>query len=173
MKTETQMFEDTLYSDSTEESANQYLTFLLNGEEYGVEILKVQEIKSWGPYTPLPKSPAHVLGVINLRGAIVPIIDLRVRLGLPTTKFNSTTAIIIVEVEYDNRLRTIGLVVDSVSEVYQLLPAQIQEASEVNGIADPQGFIEAFGRAEEKLLILINLDPIVRSSLELTPDIEV
>lgn len=173
MNTETQMFEDTLYSDGTEESANQYLTFLLNGEEYGIEILKVQEIKSWGPYTPLPKSPPHVLGVINLRGAIVPIIDLRIRLGLPTTQFNSTTAIIIVEVEYNDRLRTIGLVVDSVSEVYQLLPTQIQDSSEVNGNADPEGFIAAFGRAEEKLLILINLDPIVRSSLELTPDIEV
>lgn len=152
------------------ETANQYLTFLLNGEEYGIEILKVQEIKSWGPYTPLPRSPDFVLGVINLRGAIVPILDLRARLGLPSTEVSSTTAIIIITAEYEQQVRTMGLVVDSVSEVNQLLPQDIQQASEVNSNVDPDGYISAFGRVDEKLIILLNLDPIVVSTLEPTPE---
>ena len=155
---------------ATNESANQYLTFLLNGEEYGIEILKVQEIKSWGPYTPLPKSPDFVLGVINLRGAIVPILDLRARLGLPSAEVSSTTAIIIITAEYDQQVRTMGLVVDSVSEVNQLLPQDIQQASEVNSNVDPDGYISAFGRVDENLVILLNLDPIIVSTLEPIPE---
>ncbi len=156
-----------------DETANQYLTFLLNGEEYGIEILKVQEIKSWGPYTPLPRSPDFVLGVINLRGAIVPILDLRARLGLPSTEVSSTTAIIIISAEYEQQVRTMGLVVDSVSEVNQLLPQDIQQASEVNSNVDPDGYISAFGRVDEKLIILLNLDPIIVSTLEPTPETDV
>ena len=156
-----------------DETANQYLTFLLNGEEYGIEILKVQEIKSWGPYTPLPRSPDFVLGVINLRGAIVPILDLRARLGLPSTEVSSTTAIIIISAEYEQQVRTMGLVVDSVSEVNQLLPQDIQQASEVNSNVDPDGYISAFGRVDEKLITLLNLDPIIVSTLEPTPEADV
>ena len=169
MNKDKKMLAETIPTSGTEKSADQFLTFLLGDEEYGIEILKVKEIKSWGPYTPVPKSLPHVLGVINLRGAIVPIIDLRVRLDLPTLEFTSTTAIIIVEVEFENNMRTMGLVVDSVSEVYQLLPADIQKAAEVDSTLDPEGFVEAFGHVEDKLLILLNLDPIVSSTLRSTP----
>lgn len=160
------MLAESINPAATNETANQYLTFLLHGEEYGIEILKVQEIKSWGPYTPLPKSPDFVLGVINLRGAIVPILDLRARLGLPPTEVTATTAIIIISVEHEQQRRTMGLVVDSVSEVNQLLPENIQQASDVNRSVDPDGYINAFGRVEDKLLILLNLDPIIASTLE-------
>lgn len=156
--------------DSGLECVNQYLTFLLNDEEYGIEILKVQEIKGWGPLTPIPNSPKYVLGVINLRGSIVPIVDLRIRLDLEQAEFSSTTAVIIVEVEFDNKMRTIGLVVDRVSEVYQLLPENIQDASEVHSTVSTDGFVEAFGRVDDKLLILLNLEPIVSSAL--LPDTE-
>lgn len=162
------MLAESVNPTATNETANQYLTFLLNGEEYGIEILKVQEIKSWGPYTPLPRSPDFVLGVINLRGAIVPILDLRARLGLPSTEVSSTTAIIIISAEYEQQVRTMGLVVDSVSEVNQLLPEDIQQASEVNSNVDPDGYISAFGRVDEKLIILLNLNPIIVSTLEST-----
>lgn len=164
------MLAESINPVATNETVNQYLTFLLHGEEYGIEILKVQEIKSWGPYTPLPKSPDFVLGVINLRGAIVPILDLRARLGLPPTEVSSTTAIIIISVEYQQQVRTMGLVVDSVSEVNQLLPEDIQQASDVNRNVDPDGYISAFGRVEEKLIILLNLDPIIISTLDPTSD---
>lgn len=157
---------EAMQSEIIDESANQYLTFLLNGEEYGVEILKVQEIKSWGPYTPLPRSPEHVVGVINLRGAIVPIVDLRARMGLPTKEMTSTTAVIIISVDYEQQTRTVGLVVDQVSEVYQLLPDSIQNASDSNRPADQAGYIKAFGHIDDKLLILINLDPIIASTIE-------
>lgn len=156
---------ESIHDQGTMESANQFLTFLLNGEEYGVEILKVQEIKSWGPYTPLPKSPEHVLGVINLRGAIVPIIDLRRRFKLPSADYTATTAVIIVRTEFEGQTRIIGLVVDCVSEVYQLLPENIQDAADMNNTSAPVGFVRAFGKIDEKLLILINLDPIVSSAI--------
>ncbi len=160
------MLAETMGNELPNESANQYLTFLLNGEEYGIEILKVQEIKNWGPFTPLPRSQPHVLGVINLRGAIVPILDLRAKLGLPTTDVTSTTAIIIISAEFDEQIRTLGLVVDSVSEVYQLLPDNIQKTSEANRTVDPEGYIRAFGSVDEKFLILLNLEPIFASTLQ-------
>lgn len=146
------------------ETADQFLSFLIAGEEYGIEILKVQEIKSWGQYTPLPKSPDYVLGVINLRGAIVPIIDLRLRFGLPSTEYDATTAVIIVRAGVDDAERIIGLVVDSVSEVYHLSPDAIQEASE-SQTAEEGNYVRGFGQIEDKLVILVNLEPIITQSL--------
>ncbi len=146
------------------ETADQFLSFLIADEEYGIEILKVQEIKSWGPYTPLPKSPDYVLGVINLRGAIVPIIDLRARFGLPTTDYTATTAVIIVRTGGSEDARIIGLVVDSVSEVYHLSPDAIQDASD-NAAADRANYVRGFGQIDDKLVILVNLDPIITQSL--------
>lgn len=146
------------------ETADQFLSFLIAGEEYGIEILKVQEIKSWGQYTPLPKSPDYVLGVINLRGAIVPIIDLRCRFGLPPTEYTPTTAVIIVRTGDDDHERIIGLVVDSVSEVYHLAPDAIQDASQ-SGTSERDTYVRGFGQIEDKLVILVNLDPIITESL--------
>jgi len=146
------------------ETADQFLSFLIAGEEYGIEILKVQEIKSWGQYTPLPKSPDYVLGVINLRGAIVPIIDLRSRFGLPPTEYTATTAVIIVRTGVDDHARIIGLVVDSVSEVYHLSPDAIQDAAE-GGNTEKASYVRGFGQISDKLVILVNLDPIISESL--------
>ena len=147
------------------ETASQFLTFMLGDEEYGIEILKVQEIKSWGQYTPLPKSPEHVLGVINLRGAIVPIVDLRCQFALPPTDYTSTTAIIIVRSEIDEQTRIVGLIVDRVSEVYHLDGDAIQETNDATALIKNQ-YIRGFGQIDDKMVILINLDPIVESSLD-------
>ena len=146
-------------------TADQYLTFLLGDEEYGVEILNVQEIKSWGPCTPLPRAPRHLLGVINLRGAIVPIIDLRRRFGLDDATYDSTTAIIIVRSEEEDQVRIVGLVVDRVSEVYHLEPSEIQENVESHG-ALGRDFVRGIGQIDGKMVILVNLEPIVASSLD-------
>lgn len=146
------------------ETADQFLSFLIAGEEYGIEILKVQEIKSWGQYTPLPKSPDYVLGVINLRGAIVPIIDLRCRFGLPPTDYTATTAVIIVRTGTDDDARIIGLVVDCVSEVYHLAPDAIQDASE-SGTQERESYVRGFGQIADKLVILVNLDPIISETI--------
>ncbi len=151
--------------DQITDTTDQFLTFILGKEEYAIEILKVQEIKSWGPFTPIPNAPEYVLGVINLRGAIVPIVDLRSRFGLPAQDYTTTTAIIIVHTEVDDQPRIIGLVVDQVSEVYHLSADVIQHVEETNSGVD-KGFIRGYGKIEEKLVILVNLDPIIASSME-------
>ena len=158
------MHDQTTSSTDIAETADQFLSFLISGEEYGIEILKVQEIKSWGPYTPLPKSPDYVLGVINLRGAIVPIIDLRLRFGLKETEYDATTAVIIVRTGTEDNTRIIGLVVDSVSEVYHLSPDAIQDAAE-GSTGEKASYVRGFGQIEDKLVILVNLDPIITQSL--------
>lgn len=160
--------QNTLAND-TAETADQYLTFMLGKEEYGVEILKVQEIKSWGTYTRLPRAPEHVLGVINLRGAIVPIVDLRLRFGLQQEAHTATTAIIIVRSEIDDHERIVGLVVDSVSEVYHLDSESIQEQSDLAGFIRGR-YIRGLGQIEDKMVIILDLDPVIESSID--PDEE-
>ncbi len=147
------------------DTADQYLTFFLDKEEYGIEILKVQEIKSWGPCTPLPRAPKHVMGVINLRGAVVPIIDLRHRFNQKEVIYNATTAIIIVRLENEDHTRIVGLVVDRVSEVYHLDASAIQATRDRNGLIKSD-YIRGIGQINEKMVILIDLDPVVQSSLE-------
>ncbi|MEE9335651.1 MAG: chemotaxis protein CheW [Granulosicoccaceae bacterium] len=156
---------NTIESKDIAETADQYLTFLLGDEEYGVEILKVQEIKSWGPYSRLPNAPDYLLGVINLRGAIVPIIDLRKRFSLPTIPYTATTATIIVHIEEEEQIRVVGLVVDRVADVYHLSEDAIQDSAVLTGSENPN-FIRGLGQIDGKMVILVNLEPIVASSLQ-------
>jgi len=143
----------------------QYLTFVLAEEEYAVDILKVQEIKSWGPVTPVPCSPAYVLGVINLRGAIVPVVDLRLLFDLPKADYTSTTAVVIVRSVVAGQLRVVGLVVDKVAEVYHLGADNIQPSSSISSNIGGQ-FFSGLGHIEEKLVILIDLDRLVAVGLD-------
>ncbi len=151
---------------SIQEMGEQYLTFVLDGEEYAIEILKVQEIKSWAPVTPIPCSPQYLLGVINLRGAIVPVVDLRQKFGLESREFTPTTAVIIVRATDSEQQRVAGLVVDQVAEVYHLQSAQIQDSSAVAASIDSD-FISGLAQIDDKLVIMINLERIIDSSLEL------
>src|SRR5271170_4619992 len=114
----------------------QYLTFMLAGEEYGVDILRVQEIKGWDRATRIPHTPDYVLGVINLRGAVVPILDLRRRFGLEATDFGPTTVVIVVRVMSGRGERTVGVVVDAVSEVYNVDAADTKPPPDVCGSVD-------------------------------------
>ena len=118
------------------ESSEQYLTFMLAGEEYGVDILRVQEIKGWDKVTRIPHTPDYVLGVINLRGAVVPILDLRRRFGLETIAFGPTTVVIVVRVMSGRDERTVGVVVDAVSEVYNVDAADTKPPPDVGGSVD-------------------------------------
>lgn len=138
--------------------ANQYLTFVLNGEEYGVEILRVQGIQGWDTVTPIPNSPEFVLGVMNLRGAIVPIIDLRKRFSMDAIPHGPTTVIIVVRVENTDKPRTIGMVVDGVSEVYRLDDANIQPLPEVGSGGVSSDYVKGLSTVDEKMLILLNID---------------
>ncbi len=144
-----------LHADS-----NQYLTFMLNGEEYGVEILCVQGIQGWDNVTPIPNSPPYVLGVMNLRGAIVPIIDLRQRFNMPGIEFGPTTVIIVVRVENGNKSQVIGMVVDAVSEVYRLDEAVIQDLPDFNSAVNSD-FIKGLSTVDDKMLILLDVDKLL------------
>src|SRR3954447_18674765 len=103
------------------EATREVLVFVLGAEEYGVDILKVQEIRGYEKVTPIPSAPAYLKGVVNLRGVIVPLVDMRVKFGLPTAAYDATTVVVILRVSG----RVIGLVVDGVSDVVQLKPSDV------------------------------------------------
>ena len=114
------------------EDQRQYLTFLMQGEEYGIDILNVQEIRGWGNVSPIPNAPKHVSGVINLRGAIVPVIDLRVLFELSDCTYDENTVVIVLKVSTERVNRIMGIVVDAVSDVFTLLAADKQQPPSVN-----------------------------------------
>ncbi len=155
---------------SRAEGSEQYLTFMLAGEEYGVDILRVQEIKGWDKVTRIPHTAGYILGVINLRGAVVPILDLRRRFGLEPIPFGPTTVVIVVRVAGERGERTVGVVVDAVSEVYNVDAADTKPPPEVCGSLDTI-FVKALATVEEKMLILLDIDRLIGKSIvdELLP----
>ena len=149
---------------SAAQGSEQYLTFMLAGEEYGVDILRVQEIKGWDKVTRIPHTPPYVLGVINLRGAVVPILDLRCRFGLETIAFGPTTVVIVVRVMSARGERTVGVVVDAVSEVYKVDAADTKPPPDVCGSVDTV-FVKGLVTIEEKMLILLDIDRLIGTSI--------
>ena len=148
-----------------EESASrQYLSFFLGGQEYATDILRVQEIKGWDTVTRVPYSPNYILGVINLRGAIVPVVDLRVRLALESASFDSATVVIVVRVAGARGERIVGLVVDAVSDVYSFSDENIQPPPEAVGSLD-QMFVLGLAKLEDKLVIILDIERLVISSV--------
>lgn len=138
----------------------QLVTFLIGNEEFGVDILFVQEINRMLPITRVPNAPDFVEGVVNLRGRVIPVIDLRSKLGLKRKEHDKNTRIIVIEVHSN----TIGFIVDAVSEVIRI-PASITEAPPEMVMGVNAEFIKAVGKLEERLLILIDLDKIVSEKL--------
>lgn len=144
--------------------SRQVLTFSLGGEIYGVDILRVKEIRGWSPVTRIPRSSAAVLGVLNLRGAIVPILDLRVRFALRAADFTPVTVIIVLSLRTDDGQRECGIVVDSVQDVADISPENIRPAPSVNG-GDASEFIEGITTCDDKMLILLDADKLVARDL--------
>lgn len=142
-----------LHSDAN----NQYLTFFMAGEEYGVDILRVQEIRGWESATPLPNAPAHIKGVINLRGTIVPIVDLRQCFGMKSIEYSPITVVIVLKVKHDQGSRIMGIVVDAVSDVYALSQAEMRPAPDLGEGTDTD-FIKGLVTVNERMLILLNID---------------
>src|SRR3989344_1328455 len=134
----------------------QFLTFRLHGQDYGIAILKVQEIKGWDKMTPIPNSPLYVKGVLNLRGVIVPVFDLRLRFGLPEAARDAFTVIIVVNIGG----RLAGIVVDAVSDVINIGAEQQCAAPEYEGQQNRE-FIMGLAQADGKLLILLDIDRMV------------
>ena len=145
--------------------AEQFLTFVLGGEEYGVTILQVQGIQGWDRVTPIPNTPEFILGVINLRGAIVPIVDLRRRFGMPAAEFGPTTVVIVVRVAQENRNeRTLVLVVDAVSEVCNVNATDRKPAPDF-GSGIKTDFVKGLATVENRMVILLDIDRLVSEGL--------
>jgi purine-binding chemotaxis protein CheW len=135
---------------------NQYLTFSLGDEEYGLDILKVQEIKGYSAVTPIPNTPRYVKGAMNLRGMIIPVVDLRTKFAMPEVDYNQFTVIIVVMVG----TKVVGLVVDSVSDVLNIPQADIQAAPDFGSQVDVR-FISGIAKAGEKLVVLLDIDRVL------------
>ncbi len=138
------------------------LSFKLGAEEYGIDILKVQEIRGYEPPTRIANAPGFMKGVVNLRGVIVPIVDMRMRFALDDVKYDDFTVVIILNVMG----RTVGIVVDSVSDVLELQPDQIKPAPELNGSVTAS-HITGLGTVktgdDERMLILLEIEAMMRS----------
>ncbi len=139
--------------------AREYLTFTLGNEEYGMDILKVQEIRGYDAVTSIANAPAFLKGVINLRGVIVPIIDMRIKFSLANVVYDEFTVVIIINVLG----RVIGMVVDGVSDVVSLLPEQIKQAPEF-GAAIETEYITGIGTSNEQMLILVDIERLMASA---------
>lgn len=141
----------------TAQDVEQYLTFIMADEEYGVDILSVKEIRNWDSATPIPKSPDHVRGVINLRGTIVPIIDLRQCFGMEAIEYGPLTVVLVLQVTSERGKREVGIVVDAVSDVYSLDESQVKPAPDM-GATININFIKGLASIDEKMVILLNID---------------
>jgi purine-binding chemotaxis protein CheW len=145
-------------SDALPSEAGEYLSFLLGREEYGIEILKVQEIRGYDAVTQIPNTPSFIKGVVNLRGKIVPIVDLRIKFNLENIEYNEFTVVIVLN--FSGRI--MGIVVDGVSDVIALNQAQIEPMpSLVTGI-DTQ-YIIGLATYEERMLILVAIEQLMNS----------
>lgn len=145
-----------------ENSGGKYLTFVLAKEEYGIPILKVREIIKLLEITSIPKTPGYIKGVINLRGKIIPIMDLRLKFGLEEMEYNERTCIIVVEITLSETKRLMGSIVDTVSEVANLTTDQIEPAPEY-GYQNNQGFLTGVGKVKERVILLLDIEQILSS----------
>ena len=144
---------------------NQFLTFMLGEEEYGVDILNVQEIRSWESATSIPNTPDYVLGVINLRGLVVPIIDLRKRFAMSKAEFGPATIIVIVRLlDHSRTSKTIGMVVDEVSDVYKISGDDIGEMPDLGSVVGTE-FIKGVANVNEKMVIILNVDSLINTGV--------
>ena len=143
-------------SASVSDKPYEVLSFTLGKEEYGIPIQKVQELRGYDAVTSIANAPAHLKGVINLRGTIVPIIDMRIRMRLGTPTYDQFTVVVILNIAE----RVIGMVVDSVSDVISLLPSQIKPAPEMHSGMDT-GYLTGIGTIDDRMLILIDIDTLL------------
>lgn len=142
------------------EELEQYLTFVLDNEEYGVPILSVRGIQGWEKTTPIPNSPEYVMGIINLRGEVVPIIDLRRRFSLEPVEYSTNTVVIVVRIEQGGFEKTVGLVVDAVADVHDIKSDDMRESPDF-GSGIKQEYVRSLGLIGEKMVIILDIDKIM------------
>jgi purine-binding chemotaxis protein CheW len=139
-----------------------YLTFALGKEEYGLEILKVREIIGWMDITALPRTPSYVKGVVNLRGQVIVVVDLRSRFGMEPAPRTDQTCIIVVEISHENRKLSTGIIVDRVSEVLEIAGEKIEDPPTF-GASIATDFILGMGKIGESVKILLDIDRVLTS----------
>ena len=139
--------------EMTSSEAREYLTFRLDQEEYGIDILKVQEIRGYEPPTRVANAPSFIKGVVNLRGTIVPIVDMRLKFNCSKAEYDSFTVVIILNL----RSRIVGVVVDSVSDVMELPAESIKSAPEIDSVID-SGAVLGLGSLGDRMLILLDIE---------------
>ena len=137
-------------------NSGQLLTFVVAGEEFGVDILRVQEIRGWSRPMPLPNMPAYIKGVINIRGDIVPLADLRERLGLPSVAHGPTTVIVVVRVERAGRAQTMGFVVDAMSDVTSVAQDALKPPPELHSGA--VSMASGIALVEQRMITILDVD---------------
>lgn len=145
-------------TDLPEESeSRQYLSFRLGDAEYAVDILRVREIRVWEAPTPIPRTAAFIKGVINLRGTVVPVIDLRERFGLPALPYGPRTVMIVLAVSVEARERVMALVVEAVADVHRVSSQQIQPAPDLGGAIGVE-YVTGLATVGERMIVLIDSD---------------
>ena len=139
-------------------SLREFLAFKLGAEEYGIDILRVQEIRSYEEPTRIANAPGFIKGVVNLRGVIVPIVDLRLKFGLREARYDEFTVVIVLNLAG----RVVGIVVDSVSDVIDLDASQVRDAPQTDSVVDA-AYIDGLGVAGDRMLILVDIERLMTS----------
>lgn len=143
-----------LHADVT---SQQFLTFVLGDENYAVDILRVQEIKGWSPVTHIPNTPEYMRGVLNLRGTIVPIVDLRMRFNMSSVEYTELTVVIVLSVKAEGRERTLGIVVDGVSDVLSVKDEEVKPTPDFGGTISTE-YIKGLVTVDEDMVMLLDID---------------
>jgi len=146
-----------------EKLAGKYLTFRLGGEEYGLEILKVQEIIQMQAVTRVPRTPDYIRGVINLRGKVIPVVDLRLKFAMPPTQSTDQTVIIVVQWASSHGSATLGVLVDEVLEVMNIVAEQIEPPPNLCSTNGETDFILGIGKAEKRVIFLLDIGRILNA----------
>jgi len=140
----------------------QFLTFELAGESYGVEILKVQEIRGWEPVREIPNTPEYIKGALNLRGAIVPIVDLRDRFGMKKTEYSAVTVVVVLCIKGSQGDNVMGIVADAVSDVLDINPADIKESPKLGSKIDTR-YMRGMYVGNKQMVMLLDVDKLLDS----------
>ena len=140
------------------DAMREVLVFVLGQEEYAVDILKVQEIRGYDKVTPIPSAPAFLKGVLNLRGVIVPVVDMRIKFALAEARYDAFTVVIILRIA----ARVIGIVVDSVSDVVRLAPNEVRPAPQLGAVVD-SSFLAGLATQAERMILLLDIEKLLSS----------
>ena len=147
-----------MQATATREATREVLVFVLGAEEYGVDILKVQEIRGYEKVTPIPSAPEYLKGVVNLRGTIVPVIDMRVKFGMSEPRYDAFTVVIILRLAH----RVIGIVVDAVSDVVALAHDEVKSAPQLGTVVDAS-FIAGLATQNDRMVLLLDIEKLLSS----------